>query len=106
MQESLGSSQTEIREMQGFQDNIAEQQKTIEASLQDTSIDSDYDKELEEPSLKSFAEALRITDHLWHFAQFNGYQDLPIAEGKAIDVILSLQLRSPKWCTALTDYFK
>ena len=97
MQESLGSSQTEIREMQGLQDNIAEQQKTIEASLQDTSIDSDYDKELEEPSLKSFAEALRITDHLWHFAQFNGYQDLPIAEGKANDVILSLQLRSPKW---------
>ena len=97
MQESLGSSQTEIKEMQGLQDNIAEQQKTIEASLQDTSIDSDYDKELEEPSLKSFAEALRITDQLWHFAHFNGYQDLPIAEGKANDVILSLQLRSPKW---------
>ena len=97
MQESLGSSQTQIKEMQGLQDNIAEQQKTIEASLQHTSIDSDYDKELEEPSLKSFAEALRITDQLWHFAQFNGYQDLPIAEGKANDVILSLQLRSPKW---------
>ena len=34
MQESLGSSQTEIKEMQGLQDNIAEQQKTMEASLQ------------------------------------------------------------------------
>ena len=34
MQESLGSSQTEINEMQGLQDNIAEQQKTTEASLQ------------------------------------------------------------------------
>ena len=34
MQESLGSSQTEIKEMQGLQDNIAEQQKTTEASLQ------------------------------------------------------------------------
>ena len=34
MQESLGSSQTEIKEMQGLQDNIAEQQKTTETSLQ------------------------------------------------------------------------
>ena len=34
MQESLGSSQTEIKEIQGLQDNIAEQQKTTEASLQ------------------------------------------------------------------------
>ena len=34
MQESLGSSQTDINEMQGLQDNIAEQQKTTEASLQ------------------------------------------------------------------------
>ena len=34
MQESLGSSETEIKEMQGLQDNIAEQQKTTEASLQ------------------------------------------------------------------------
>ena len=34
MQESLGSSQTEIKEMQGLQDNIAEQQKTTDASLE------------------------------------------------------------------------
>jgi len=63
---------------------------------EDTSIDSDYDKELEEPSVKSLAEALRITYQLRHFAQFNGYQDLAIAVGKANDVISSLQLRSPK----------
>jgi len=36
---------------------------------EDTSID-DYDKELEEPSIKSLSEALRITDQLWEFAQF------------------------------------
>ena len=34
MQESLRSSQTEIKEMQGLQDNNAEQQKTTETSLQ------------------------------------------------------------------------
>ena len=34
MQESLESSQTEIKEMQGLQDCIVEQQKTTEASLQ------------------------------------------------------------------------
>ena len=34
MQESLRSSQTEIKEMQGLQDNNAEQRKTTETSLQ------------------------------------------------------------------------
>jgi len=73
---------------------------------QDTSIDDDYNKELEEPSIKSLAEALHITDQLWHFAQFNGYQDLALAEGKANDTISSLQLHTPKQQTALTDYFR
>ena len=63
---------------------------------EDTSIDDDYDKELEEPSIKSLSEALRITDQLRHFAQLNGYQDLALAAGKANDVISSLQLRTPK----------
>ena len=38
--------------------------------------------------------------------QFNGYQDLALAVGKASDVISSLQLLAPKRQTALTDYFK
>ena len=46
---------------------------------EDTSIDDDYNKELEEPSIKSLAEALRITDQLRDFAQFNGYRDLALA---------------------------
>ena len=69
------------------------------------SID-DYDKELEESSIKSLAEALRINDQLRHIAQFNGYQDFALAVGKANDVISSLQLRAPKRQTALTDYLK
>ena len=73
---------------------------------EDTSIDDDYDKEFEEPSIKSLAEALRITHQLRNFAQFNGYQDLAIVVGEANDVISSLQLRAPKRQTALTDYFK
>ena len=59
---------------------------------EDISIESDYDKELEGPSVKSLAEALCITYQLRHFVQFNGYQDLAIAVGKANDVISSLQL--------------
>ena len=43
---------------------------------EDTSHDDDYDKELDEPSIKSLAEAMRITDQLRHFAQFHGYEDL------------------------------
>ena len=69
------------------------------------SID-DCDKELEEPSIKSLAEALHITDQLQHFAQFNGYQEITLAVGKANDVIWSLQLCVPKRQTALTYYFK
>ena len=45
---------------------------------EDTSIDDDYnDKELEEPSIKSFAEALRITNQLRHFASLMGTKTLP-----------------------------
>ena len=73
---------------------------------EDTSIDDDFDKELEEPSIKSLAEALHLTDQLQHFAQFNGYQDLALAVRKASDVISSLQLLAPKRQTALKDYFK
>ena len=73
---------------------------------EDTSIDDDFDKELEEPSIKSLAEALQVTDQLRHFAQFNGYQDLTLAVGKASDMISSLQLHAPKRQTALTDYSK
>ena len=40
------------------------------------------------------------------YAQFNGYQDLALAVGKANDVISSMQLRAPKRQAALTDYFK
>ena len=78
----------------------------VQFASEDTSIGDDYNKELEEPSIKSLAEALRITDQLRHFSQFNGYQDLALAVGKANDVISSIQLRAPKWQTALTDYFK
>ena len=54
---------------------------------EDASNDEDYDKELEEPSIKSRAEALRTTDPLRHFAQFNRYQDLALAVGNANHVI-------------------
>ena len=76
----------------------------IQSVTEGSSID-DYDKELEEPLIKSLAEALRITDQLQHFGQFNGYQDLALAVGKANDVISSVQLRAPKQQTALMDCF-
>ena len=63
---------------------------------EDASNDEDYDKELEEPSIKSRAKALRTTDPLRHFAQFNGYQDLALAVRNASHVISSLQLCLPK----------
>ena len=56
---------------------------------EDASNDEDYDKELDELSIKSRTEGLCTTDPLRHFAQFNGYQDLALAVGKANDVISS-----------------
>ena len=54
------------------------------------SNDEDYDKELEELSIKNRTEGLCTTDPLRNFAQFNGYQDLALAVGKANDVISSI----------------
>ena len=53
------------------------------------SNNEDYDKELEELSIKSRTEDLCTIDPLRRFAQFNGYQDLALAVGKANDVISS-----------------
>ena len=55
---------------------------------EDASNDEDYDKELEEPSIRG----QRTTDPLRHFAQFNGYQDLALAVRNANHVTSSLQL--------------
>ena len=63
---------------------------------EDASNDKDYNKELEEPAIKSRAETLRTTDPLRHFAQSNGYQDLALAVGKANHMISSLQLCPPR----------
>ena len=72
---------------------------------ENVSNDEDYDKELEEPSIKSRVEALRPTDPLRHFAQFNGYQDLALAVGNANHVISSLQLCSPKTVKSIDRLF-
>lgn len=57
--------------------------------LEGSSID-DYNKELEEPLIKSLA----YNWQLWHCAQLNEYQDHALAVGKANEVISSLQLHS------------
>ena len=94
-----GGQRSEVR------NELLDDDPNVQFVSEDTSIDDDFDKELEEPSIKSLAEALHVTDQLRHFAQFNGYQDLALAVGKASDVISSLQLLAPKKRqTALTYY--
>ena len=75
--------------------------------LSDISIDDDYDKKLEESSIKSLAEALCITDQLRHFAQFNGYQDLSLSVGMAIkrgDLIITTP--RPRTANSIDGLFK
>ena len=72
---------------------------------EDASNDEDYDKELEEPSIKSNAEALRTTDPLRYFGQFNGYQDLALTVENANHVISSLQLCPPKTVKSIDRLF-
>ena len=51
--------------------------------------------------IKSFAEAMHIGDHLWHFGQFHGYQDLGLSIEKENDLYFSLQLRTWQQQTAV-----
>jgi len=84
---------------------LLDDEVAIQFVSEGSSID-DYDKELQKPTIKSLAEALRTTDQLQQFAQFSGYQDLALAVGNENDAMSSLQLHAPKRQTAFTDYFK
>ena len=71
-----------------------------------TAEDDDFDKEVEQPSIKSLSEAMKLVEQLQHFAQFHGYQELSLSLGKSNDQIYALKLRGPKRQTRMQDFFK
>ena len=78
----------------------------IQFISKDTSDNDDYVKELNDPSIKSLAEAVRITHPLRRLAQFYGYQDLALSIWKANDLISPIQVQAPKRQTLEMDYFR
>ena len=70
-----------------------------------TTKDNDFDNEVEPPAIKSLLEAMKVAEQLWHFAQFNGHQELALSLAKSNDLIYALNLRTPDRQTSLQDYF-
>lgn len=44
-----------------------------------TEKNDDFDKEVKPPAIKSLTGAMKVAEQLWHFAQFNGYQELTLS---------------------------
>ena len=68
--------------------------------------DDDFDKEVEQPDVKSLTEALEYREKLRKFAQFHGYQELALSVSKTNDLICDLKLHAPHRQTNIEEYFK
>ena len=68
--------------------------------------EDDFDKEVEQPAIKSLTEAMKLAEQLRHFAQFHGHQELSLSLAKSNDLIYALKLEGPKRQTHLKDFFK
>lgn len=93
--------------------------ETVQAELLDDDVEvlsapddvsaveqDDFDKEVEQPDIKSLTEAMKLVEQLRHFAQFHGHQDLSLSLAKSNDLIYALKLQGPKRQTHLKDFFK
>ena len=67
--------------------------------------EDDFDKEVEQPAIKSLTEAMKLAEQLRHFAQFHGHQELSLSLAKSNDLIYALKLQGPKQQTHLKDFF-
>ena len=68
--------------------------------------EDDFDKEVEQPAIKSLTEAMKLAEQLRHFAQFHGHHELSLSLAKSNDLIYALKLQGPKRQTHLKDFFK
>ena len=67
--------------------------------------DDDFDKEVEQPAIKSLTEAMELGEKLLNFAQFHGHQELALSCAKSNDIIYALKLRDPQRQSHIQGYF-
>ena len=48
----------------------------------DLTEEADFDKEVEQPAIKSLTEAMELGEKLLNFAQFHGHQELALSVAK------------------------
>ena len=68
--------------------------------------DDEYDGDLQKPEFNSLTEAIVHTEHLRHFALYNGYEELALSISKANYLLCSLKLDAPRRQMQMEDYFK
>ena len=68
--------------------------------------DDEYDRDLQEPEIKSLTEAIGHAEDLRNFAIYNGYEELAQSISKTNDLLCALKLNAPRRQMQIEDYFK
>ena len=79
--------------------------KLMSASNELSTEDDDFDKDFEQPAIKSLTEATTLGKQSRHFAQSHGYQNLASSSGKSNDLMYTLKLRISQQQTSLQEFF-
>ena len=66
--------------------------------------DDEYDRDFEEPAIRSLTEAMTYCKKLRNFAKFHGYQELALTISKANDLLCDLKLSGPQRQTHVAAY--
>ena len=68
--------------------------------------EDEFDCSLKEPSFKSSAEALQMTEQLAEFAEYRGLEQLSNAVlNRVNDILRDLRLREPRKQTLIDSFF-
>ena len=68
--------------------------------------DDEYDRDLQEPEIKSLTEAIGHAENLRNFAIYNGYEELDQSMSKTNDLLCALKLNALRRQMQIDNYFK
>ena len=68
--------------------------------------DDEYDRDLQEPEIKSLTEAIGHAEDLRNFAISNGYEELAQSISETNNFFFALKLNAPRRQMQIEDYFK
>ena len=87
-----------------FQENLNDLSASSDTA--NSLSDDEYDRDLQEPEIKSLTEAIGHAEDLRNFANYNGYEEVAQSISKTNDLLCALKLNAPWRQMQFEEYFK